>query len=145
MFADVVVNVPHLTSAYSYAIPAELRGRLGPGHLVTVPLVGRRTQGIVTALTATAAVSKLSQIESLLDPEPVLTPAQMRLASWISSTYLAPLSDCMVLITGQIGSEESAGQGYPRQRTSMGEDGPKNTRRLAIRQAGEATPAGRPC
>ncbi|MEP7355912.1 MAG: DEAD/DEAH box helicase, partial [Anaerolineales bacterium] len=98
MFADVVVNVPHLTSAYSYAIPAEMQGRLAPGHLVTVPLVGRRTQGIITALTERSAVSKVSQIESLLDPEPVLTAEQMSLASWISSTYLAPLIDCLVLM-----------------------------------------------
>ena len=60
MYADVVVNVPHLTSAYSYAIPAEMQGRLAPGHLVTVPLVGRRTQGIVTALTSTALRSARS-------------------------------------------------------------------------------------
>ena len=48
MYADVVINDPHLAAAYSYAIPAEMEGRLAPGHLVTVPLRGRRTQGIIS-------------------------------------------------------------------------------------------------
>ena len=72
-FAEVVVNVPHLTTAFTYAIPPELGETLAVGHLVTVPFAGRRAQGIVAGLAETSAISKVSAIESLLDPEPVLT------------------------------------------------------------------------
>ena len=65
---------------------------------MTVPFGGRRAQGIVTGLTDSAPPSALSQLESLLDPEPVLTAAQIDLAGWIAQTYLAPLIDCLTLM-----------------------------------------------
>ena len=98
MFADVVVNVPGLTSTYSYSIPDDLRGRLTAGHLVTVPFGGRRAQGLVVGLSETAPVAEVKAIEGLVDPEPVLTRAQLDLAYWIAHTYLAPLIECLTLM-----------------------------------------------
>ena len=99
MFADVVVNVPRLTSSYSYSIPEPLSGRVTLGHLVTVPFGAQRTQGIVTGLTGTPPTLKqISPIEGLIDPEPVLTPAQIDLARWMAHTYLASLIECLVLM-----------------------------------------------
>lgn len=97
-YAQVVVNVPHLTAALTYTIPDDLHGRVAAGHLVTVPLSGRRVQGLVVALTQSAPAVKLSPLESLLDPEPVLSTAQIGLAAWIAQTYLAPLIDCLTLM-----------------------------------------------
>ncbi len=99
MFADIVVNVPRLTAAYSYAIPESLRGRIKIGHLVTVPFGPQRTQGIVTGLSDTPPpVKQVSAIEGLIDPEPVLTPAQIDLARWLAHTYLASLIECLILM-----------------------------------------------
>ncbi len=98
MYADVVVNVPGLTSTFSYGIPAALAGQIAPGHLVTVPFGERRTQGIVVQLTRTPAVSRVSPIEGLIDPEPVLTLAQIELAQWISGHYLAPAIECFTMM-----------------------------------------------
>ena len=98
MFAEVVVNVPSLTSTYSYSIPDDLRGRLTAGHLVTVPFGGRRAQGLVVGLSETAPVAEVKTIEGLVDPEPVLTRAQLDLAYWIAHTYLAPLIECLTLM-----------------------------------------------
>ena len=99
MFADVVVNVPRLTSSYSYSIPEPLSGRVKLGHLVTVPFGSQRTQGIVTGLTDTPpALKQVSPIEGLIDPEPVLTPAQIDLARWMAHTYLASPIECLVLM-----------------------------------------------
>jgi primosomal protein N' (replication factor Y) len=98
MYADVVINVPHLTTSYSYAIPAALEGQVAPGHLVTVPFGSRRAQGIVIALSATASVSRVSELEDLVDPDPVLTPAQLALALWIADTYLASRIDCLTMM-----------------------------------------------
>jgi primosomal protein N' (replication factor Y) len=98
VFAEVVVNVPSLTSTYSYSIPDDLRGRLTAGHLVTVPFGGRRAQGLVVGLAEAAPVSEVKAIEGLVDLEPVLTRAQLDLAYWIAHTYLAPLIDCLTLM-----------------------------------------------
>lgn len=97
-YAQVVVNVPFLTAALTYTIPDELHERVGAGHLVTVPLEGRRVQGIVTGLTNSAPAVRLRALESLLDPEPVLTTAQLDLAAWIAQTYCAPLIDCLTMM-----------------------------------------------
>ncbi|MCC6188883.1 MAG: primosomal protein N' [Anaerolineales bacterium] len=98
MYADVVVNVPHHTASYCYEIPPELEGQVRAGHLVTVPFGGRRVQGVVIGLPATPPVARLNALESLLDPEPVLTPAQLSLAQWIADTYLAPVIDCLIMM-----------------------------------------------
>jgi primosomal protein N' (replication factor Y) len=98
MYADVVVNVPHLNSTFCYEIPDALAGQVGAGHLVTVPFGGRRVQGIVTALMQTPSFSRAELIEGLIDPEPVLTPAQIALAQWIADTYLASPIDCFVMM-----------------------------------------------
>jgi primosomal protein N' (replication factor Y) len=98
MFADVVVNVSHHTASLCYEIPAELEGRVGAGHLVTVPFGRRRAQGIVIGLLATAPVAEVKPLETLLDPEPVLSQAQIALAQWMASAYLAPLIDCLTMM-----------------------------------------------
>src|SRR5689334_14625514 len=98
MYADVVINAPHLTTSYSYAIPDALEGQVRPGHLVTVPFGGRRAQGIVLQLSEHAAVTRVSELEELVDAEPVLTPAQIELGLWIADTYLASRIDCLTLM-----------------------------------------------
>src|SRR5512143_1005714 len=98
MFAEVVVNVPHLSATYDYTIPAPLQGVLASGHLVTVPFGERRAQGIVVGLAETSAVSEHKPIEGLVDAEPVLTRAQIDLAYWMAHTYLASLSECLTMM-----------------------------------------------
>ena len=98
MYADVLVNVPHLTTSYTYAVPAALEGRVAPGHLVTVPFGSRRAQGIVLGLAETTSYSRASELEDLVDPDPVLTPAQLALGRWLADTYLAAPIDCLTLM-----------------------------------------------
>ncbi len=98
MYAELVVNVPHLTQTFHYSLPAELAGQVRVGHLVTVPFGGRKAQGVVMGLSDSAPVAAVKTIEGLVDPAPVLTPAQLNLAYWISHTYLAPLIECLTLM-----------------------------------------------
>jgi primosomal protein N' (replication factor Y) len=98
VFAEIIVNVPSLSSSFSYAIPEALAGRVRIGHLVTVPFGRQRTQGIVIGLPEGAPGRELSPIEGLIDPEPVLTQAQIDLARWMAHTYLASPIDCLVLM-----------------------------------------------
>ncbi|MGH2523706.1 MAG: DEAD/DEAH box helicase, partial [Anaerolineales bacterium] len=98
MFAEVVVNLSNLDGTFHYAIPESLSESLRAGHLVTVPFSGRRAQALVVGLSETAPVSQLKHVEGLVDPQPVLTPAQLDLAYWIAHTYLAPLIDCLTVM-----------------------------------------------
>ncbi len=98
MFAEVVVNVSHLSAAFDYAIPEPLQGVLACGHLVTVPFGERRVQGIVVGFADTSAVKDPKAIEGLVDAEPVLTRAQIDLAYWLAHTYLASVNECLTLM-----------------------------------------------
>lgn len=78
--AQVVLDLP-LPEPFSYAVPPELRGRLGPGQRVRVPLRGRPRVGIVVAVQA-ASDRPLAPIEAVLDPVPPCPPALLALARW---------------------------------------------------------------
>ena len=101
-FVEVVVLSPVKTPApgaavpaFTYHQPAELQGRLAIGSLVVVPLRTRRLYGVVVALSAESPVPETRPVESLVDPDPVLTPAQIALARWMSQEYLASLAECL--------------------------------------------------
>ncbi|MBI3456420.1 MAG: primosomal protein N' [Candidatus Rokubacteria bacterium] len=78
--AEVVVGLP-VPRVFSYAVPADLAGRVGPGHRVRVPFHGRPRVGVVVAL-AESAPARLESIEALLDPDPALTGILLELARW---------------------------------------------------------------
>ena len=105
LFGDVIVFSPveasalgAVAQAFTYHVPDELRGVLAAGSLVVVPFGPRRLYGVVVALSDTSPVPETRPIESLVDPEPVLTPAQLELARWMSREYLASLHECLGLM-----------------------------------------------
>ncbi len=104
-FVEVVVLSPVKAPAsgtvvpvFTYHLPDELQGRLTVGSLVVVPFGSRRLYGIVVALSDESPVPETRPVASLVDPEPVLTPAQIALARWMSHEYLAPLHECLELM-----------------------------------------------
>jgi primosomal protein N' (replication factor Y) len=107
MFAEVVVFSPAQPStsgstlnAFAYHLPDELRESIKVGSLVIVPFGPRRLYGIVVALSEDSPVPDIETrpIESLVDPEPVLSTALIALARWMSREYLAPLWRCLALM-----------------------------------------------
>jgi primosomal protein N' (replication factor Y) len=105
LFAEVVVFSPAEASvsgtvrpAFTYHLPDELRDQVTVGSLVVVPFGPRRLYGTVVGLSAQSPVPETRPVESLVDPEPVLTPAQIALARWLSHKYLAPLRRCLTLM-----------------------------------------------
>ena len=104
LFADVIVLSPVKPPApgaaapvFTYHLPDELQGHLVAGSLVVVPFGPRRLYGIVVALVDESPIPETRPVESLVDPDPVLTPAQINLARWMSREYLAPLWRCLTL------------------------------------------------
>ncbi|MDY7077961.1 MAG: primosomal protein N' [Chloroflexota bacterium] len=107
MFAEIVVFAPVKTSAPGAAVPTftyhltdQLQGRLAIGSLVVVPFGHRRLYGVVVALSDESPAPEIETrpVESLADPDPVLSPVQIRLARWMSREYLTPLWRCLALM-----------------------------------------------
>ena len=96
-FAEVAVDAPVAHSrTFSYSIPPSLDIR--PGQLVDVPFGPRRLQGLVFSLRPHPQVPETRDILSTSDVVPVLTDAQLRLASWLSSYYMCPLFEAAALM-----------------------------------------------
>lgn len=82
---------------YAYRVPPELAAGAVPGALVHVPL-GRITRvGVVTRTGSSEAVppEKLKDVVRTLHDAPVLTPDLLRLMTWISGYYAAPLNSVL--------------------------------------------------
>jgi len=94
-FVQVVVNIPQVTGVFDYHVPEALAGSLLPGCLVVVPFGGQTVQGVVLCCVGQPQVTDTRPVQELLDPLPVVTPAQIELARWLSEQSLAPLAACL--------------------------------------------------
>lgn len=97
-FVEVAVHVPGITGNFDYHIPPGMQGTVQPGCLVVVPFGAQRVQGIVLRFIDTPSVPETRPVEALLDPEPVVSKAQIELAQMLSEDTLAPLSACLDLM-----------------------------------------------
>jgi len=96
-YAEVCVNSPIAQRrTFSYAIPPGLS--IDVGQAVRVPFGEKLLQGIVLELTDYPAVEETREIEGVIESRPVLAPAQVSLAYWISQYYLSPLFDAVALM-----------------------------------------------
>ncbi len=118
MFAQVVVHRPthHQPPAgsdplrgddsrlltYTYRLPERLRETARAGHLVQVPLRTSTALGVITSVVDAPppelAPEVIRDVAEILDPLPVVTPIQIKLARWLADEYLAPLAQAMRLM-----------------------------------------------
>ncbi len=91
-FVQIVVNVPAIVGIFDYAVPESLAGRVGVGHLVIVPFGKQTAQGVVLRFIHQPSVRDVKDVIELVDPEPVLTQAQIALAEAMAESTLAPLA-----------------------------------------------------
>ncbi len=94
-YVEVAVNVPQVTGMFHYHVPARLAGLVGPGCLVVVPFGPQKVQGVVFRPLDAPEVESTRPVLDLLDPQPVLTHAQLDLARWMAAQTLAPLAACI--------------------------------------------------
>ena len=96
-YAEVAVNCPlRRPRTFTYTIPPG--ARLKPGCAVWIPFGPRVIQGVVFGLTDQSEIEETRSIAEVIDPEPLLAPYQLELASWISENYLSPLFDAVALM-----------------------------------------------
>jgi len=96
-YAEVSVNSPIKASqTFSYCIPPHLNIELG--QAVWVPFGDKLLQGIVLELTDYPSVEDTKEIAGIIEPKPLISPSQVKLAYWISEYYLSPLFDSVALM-----------------------------------------------
>jgi len=96
-YAEVSVNSPVAQRrTFSYAIPSGLS--INVGQAVWVPFGEKILQGIVLELSPYPAVAETREIIDVIEHQPLLSPAQVLLARWISEYYLSPLFDAVALM-----------------------------------------------
>ena len=96
-FVQIVVNVPAVSGIFDYAIPESLAGPVGVGHLVIVPFGNQTVQGVVFRFIDQPSVPNVKEVVELVDPEPVLTHAQIALAEAMAEQTLSPLASIVSL------------------------------------------------
>ena len=97
-FARIAVNVPSRKGVFDYRLPLELEGNVHVGHLVTVPFGRQTVQGVILELVPNPAVAETKTVISLLDPLPVLSCTQIKLAYWMAHHFLTPLATAVDLM-----------------------------------------------
>ena len=90
-FVQIVINVPAIAGVFDYVVPQSLVGMVGVGHLVIVPFGKQTVQGVVFRFIDQPSVRDVKEVIELVDPEPVLTQAQITLAEAMAASTLAPL------------------------------------------------------
>ena len=87
--ASVLIDGPS-ELVFDYAIPDHLE--VLPGCRVRIPLRNRNATGTVLRIEeAPQSEFDLRFLTSLVDPEPLITPALLKLAEWITTYYGTPL------------------------------------------------------
>ncbi|MDZ7721614.1 MAG: primosomal protein N' [candidate division KSB1 bacterium] len=88
-FAQVVFPVA-VQRAFTYIVPERFYEDALPGVRVLCPFGPRKTTGFVIDRVDTTDVpkTKLKEIEEVLDPVPLFTPAVLQTAKWIADYYL---------------------------------------------------------
>jgi primosomal protein N' (replication factor Y) len=96
MYAKVIVDVPARPTdrGFDYSVPPELEGCVEVGSRVEVPFGPRVLQGFVVGLSGQAPEGldpgKVRSVRRTLDLTPPLTTELVKLAHWMSETYLCP-------------------------------------------------------
>ena len=94
-FVRVAVNIAQISDLFDYQLPPEFQEQVRPGSLVTVPFGRQIAQGIVVKEILEPAVPEIREVTSLVDPLPVVTPTQLRLAKAMAEQNLSTLSECL--------------------------------------------------
>ncbi len=95
IYYRIAVNVPQVSGLFDYHLPDDADFSVTPGMLVVVPFGQQTVQGIVIQSIDAPSVEETRPILSALDPQPVVTQSQMRLAEWLAYHQLSTLPDCL--------------------------------------------------
>ncbi|HXO77752.1 MAG TPA: hypothetical protein VN824_21005, partial [Puia sp.] len=95
MYADVIIPLA-LPRNYTWSVPEKWLGQVREGCRVEVELRNKKYAGIVRRLhNEKPPAFEPKPIGNLLDTEPILHPAQLKLWEWIAGYYLCSEGEVM--------------------------------------------------
>src|SRR5262249_49976166 len=77
----------------TYSIPAELDGRVRPGHRVLAPLRSHRVTGIVTEVAERLSDEALKPVIELMEPRPLFDRQHLELMEFLSTYYMVSITE----------------------------------------------------
>lgn len=98
--ARVIVDtpLPHLDRPFDYRVPADMDEKAVPGCRVKVRFNGRQLAGLlVERVESSEFAGRLAYLETVVSPEPVLSPEILDLARAVADRYAGTLSDVLRL------------------------------------------------
>ncbi len=102
MIAKVAVSAATywVDKPYDYLVPQPLQDKAVPGVRVVVPFGrgNRRTEGLILSCSEEHPKAQLKSIERMLDAQPLLTSAQLRMAMWMREQYFCTVYDAVKAI-----------------------------------------------
>jgi primosomal protein N' (replication factor Y) len=95
-YADIILPVP-LDGLFTYSVPEAMQPLLKPGMRVLVPFGRNKSYvGIVDRLHDNKPEGyAVKPIAQLMDQQPILQDAQLKLWHWIAEYYMSPIGDVM--------------------------------------------------
>ncbi|MCG8475362.1 MAG: primosomal protein N', partial [Cytophagales bacterium] len=114
-FADILLPL-YLKGCFTYRIPVDLHTLLKPGFRVVVPFGNSKVQtGIVTRIHSNVPEFSVKYILEVLDEQPVVTDAQLKLFKWTAAYYMCTEGEVLnaALPSGLKISSESRIQIHP--------------------------------
>src|ERR1700690_1773167 len=96
-FVQIAVNVPSLAGVFDYSLPERLAGRVGAGQLVEAPFGIQTVQGVILRFIDGPSISQTKEINEVIDPQPVLTSAQIAFAESLAESTFSPLAAIVAL------------------------------------------------
>ncbi|MCG2705216.1 MAG: primosomal protein N' [Candidatus Omnitrophica bacterium] len=96
-YAEVALDLP-IDRTFHYTVPSAMMANIETGKRVWVPFGERRMIGYIVSVTDASPVSKLKDIEKIIDDTPIILPCLMKLARWISAYYCTSLGSAIAAI-----------------------------------------------
>lgn len=98
MIINVIVPLP-LEGTFTYSVPASLQEKVKPGCRVLVPWGKTKHYLAVVDSVANGENAQtgynIKEIASVVDEQPIVTEAQLRLWHWLADYYLSPIGEVM--------------------------------------------------
>lgn len=87
-FAEVVVGLP-VEGPFHYSIPHDILNKVEAGMRVWVPFKNRRVVGYVVGFVDRPKVSRVKEIEKIIDEEPIINNEMLTFTRWVADYYCA--------------------------------------------------------
>jgi primosomal protein N' (replication factor Y) (superfamily II helicase) len=132
----VDISLAHLDRPFDYLVPAGMDDAAVPGCRVRVRFAGQLVDGYLLDRTQTSEhQGRLSRLERVISPEPVLTPEIFDLARAVADRYAGTLADVLRLAIPP--RHATAERDAPRERGATSErDAPRERGATTERDAG---------